>query len=1011
MKNKQRLTAMLLAGCLAVSSVPVAFAVDAPERQEQVADQAREDSKTAAPTEGACGENATWKLENGTLTISGTGEMTDNIPWNDSRSSITKVVVEQGITSIGDYAFSYCRSLTSVTIPSSVTSIGSGTFYNCSSLSSVTIPNSVTSMGDYVFEDCSSLSSVTIGNGVTSIGNYVFENCSGLTSMTIPNSVTSIGENAFYGCNSLSNVTIPNSVTSIGAAAFQKCSCLTSVMIPDSVVRIGNAAFYNCSGLSSVTIGSGVTSIENYTFYGCSSLIDLTVSEQNKNYSSEDSVLFDKNKTKLVLYPSGKKGNYSIPDSVTSIGDAAFEGCKGLSSVTIPNSVTSVGKTAFDGCSSLSSVTIPNSVTNIGERAFYGCSSLSGVTIPDSVMRIGNSTFSGCSGLSSVTIGSGVTSIGECAFSGCNSLSDITVSEQNKNYSSEDGVLFNRDKTELVLYPNGKNESYSIPNSVTSIGGSAFSGCSSLSNVTIPNSVTSIGSSAFSGCSSLSRVTIPDSVTSIGSSAFSGCSSLNSVTIPNSITSIGDSAFKNCSGLTNVTIPDSVTSFGDSAFSGCSSLNSVTIPNSVMSIGDSAFKNCSSLSSVTIPDSVTSIEGNPFSGCSSLTDITVSEQNKNYSSEDGVLFNKDKTELVSYPSGKNKSYNIPNSVTSIGESAFYNCSSLNSVTIPDGVTSIGNYAFYNCSSLSSVMIPDSVTSIGYSAFFGCLELKNVIIPANTSVKDYAFGWYFYSDGQNGWSSVIDGFIATVTEGSDGERYCKENGIKYETSHSFTNYVYNNDAQVGKDGTETATCDNGCGTTDTRIKKGTALPEPTTSVTELFCDVPSSAWYVDYVQFVYDNGLMNGTSETTFEPGTTLSRAMVAQILYNRAGKPDVSGEAKFNDVPKDRWYYQAVQWAGEQGIVNGVGDGKFAPQADVTREQLAMMLYNAQGKPETDVSLSGFEDTNTISDWAVSAVKWAVNEKIINGSKENEKLYINPMGNATRAEAATMFTRYDQEFD
>ena len=965
MKNKQRLTAMLLAGCLAVSSVPVAFAVDAPERQEQVADQAREDSKTAAPTEGACGENATWKLENGTLTISGTGEMTDNIPWNDSRSSITKVVVEQGITSIGDYAFSYCRSLTSVTIPSSVTSIGSGTFYNCSSLSSVTIPNSVTSMGDYVFEDCSSLSSVTIGNGVTSIGNYVFENCSGLTSMTIPNSVTSIGENAFYGCNSLSNV-----------------------MIPDSVVRIGNAAFYNCSGLSSVTIGSGVTSIENYTFYGCSSLIDLTVSEQNKNYSSEDSVLFDKNKTKLVLYPSGKKGNYSIPDSVTSIGDAAFEGCKGLSSVTIPNSVTSVGKTAFDGCSSLSSVTIPNSVTNIGERAFYGCSSLSGVTIPDSVMRIGNSTFYGCSGLSSVTIGSGVTSIGECAFSGCNSLSDITVSEQNKNYSSEDGVLFNKDKTELVLYPNGKNESYSIPNSVTSIGGSAFSGCSSLSNVTIPNSVTSIGSSAFSGCSSL-----------------------NSVTIPNSITSIGDSAFKNCSGLTNVTIPDSVTSFGDSAFSGCSSLNSVTIPNSVMSIGDSAFKNCSSLSSVTIPDSVTSIEGNPFSGCSSLTDITVSEQNKNYSSEDGVLFNKDKTELVSYPSGKNKSYNIPNSVTSIGESAFYNCSSLNSVTIPDGVTSIGNYAFYNCSSLSSVMIPDSVTSIGYSAFFGCLELKNVIIPANTSVKDYAFGWYFYSDGQNGWSSVIDGFIATVTEGSDGERYCKENGIKYETSHSFTNYVYNNDAQVGKDGTETATCDNGCGTTDTRIKKGTALPEPTTSVTELFCDVPSSAWYVDYVQFVYDNGLMNGTSETTFEPETTLSRAMVAQILYNRAGKPDVSGEAKFNDVPKDQWYYQAVQWAGEQGIVNGVGDGKFAPQADVTREQLAMMLYNAQGKPETDVSLSGFEDTNTISDWAVSAVKWAVNEKIINGSKENEKLYINPIGNATRAEAATMFTRYDQEFD
>ena len=1039
MKSKQRLTAMLLAGCLAVSSVPVAFAADAPEQQQKqvstLANQAREDSKSAAPTEGTCGENASWKLENGTLTISGTGEMADDIPWNDSRSSITKVVVEQGITSIGDYAFSYCRSLTSVTIPSSVTSIGSGAFYNCSSLSSVTIPNSVTSMGDYVFEDCSSLSSVTIPDSVTSMGDYVFENCSNLTSMTIPDSVTSIGYSTFKDCSGLSNVTIGSSVTSIGSAAFEGCSSLSSVTIPDSVMRIGNAAFYNCSGLSSVTIGSGVTSIENYTFYGCSSLIDITVSKQNKNYSSEDSVLFDKNKTKLVLYPSGKNGSYSIPDSVTSIGSAAFSGCSSLSSVTIPNSVTSIGETAFSGCSSLSSITIPNSVTSIGERVFSGCRSLRSVTIPDSVMSIGNSAFSSCSALTSVTIGSGVINIENSAFSGCSSLTDMTVSEQNKNYSSEDGVLFDKNKTEIVLYPSGKKGSYSIPDGVTSIGSSAFSGCSGLSSVTIPDSVTSIGSSAFSGCSSLSSVTIPDSVTSIGSSAFSGCSSLNSVTIPDSVTSIGDSAFKDCSSLNSVTIPDSVTSIGSSAFSGCSSLNSVTIPNSVTSIGssafsgcsslssvtipnsvtsigDSAFENCSSLSSVTIPDSVTSIKGNPFSGCSGLTDITVSEQNKNYSSEDGVLFNKDKTELVSYPSRKNKSYNIPTSVTSIGDSAFKKCSSLSSVTIPDGVTSIGSSAFSGCNSLSSVTIPDGVTSIESYAFFGCLELKNVIIPANTSVGYYAFGWYFYnSDGQTGWISTIDGFIAMVTEGSDGERYCKENGIKYETSHSFTNYVYNNDAQVGKDGTETAICDNGCGTTDTRVKKGTALPEPTTSVTELFCDVPSSAWYVDYVQFVYDNGLMKGTSETTFEPETTLSRAMVAQILYNRAGKPDVSGEAKFNDVPKDQWYYQAVQWAGEQGIVNGVGDGKFEPEADVTREQLAMMLYNAQGKPEVDSSLSGFEDTNTISDWAVNAVKWAVSEKIINGSKENGKLYINPTGNATRAEAATMFTRYDQEFD
>ena len=179
----------------------------------------------------------------------------------------------------------------------------------------------------------------------------------------------------------------------------------------------------------------------------------------------------------------------------------------------------------------------------------------------------------------------------------------------------------------------------------------------------------------------------------------------------------------------------------------------------------------------------------------------------------------------------------------------------------------------------------------------------------------------------------------------------------------------------------------------------------------FVDVSKDAWYTRYVRYVFQMSLMNGTSATTFEPQSPLSRAMVAQILYNRAGRPEVSGQPRFSDVSKDQWYYNAVQWASEQGIVSGIGDGKFAPNANVTREQLAMMLYNAQGKPEVNNSLSGFEDTNNVSGWAVDAVKWAVQEKIINGSESNGKLYINPTGNATRAEAATMFTRYDQEFD
>lgn len=489
---------------------------------------------------------------------------------------------------------------------------------------------------------------------------------------------------------------------------------------------------------------------------------------------------------------------------------------------------------------------------------------------------------------------------------------------------------------------------------------------------------------------------------------YDNLSSITRVVIDDGITSIGDHAFEDCRNLINIIMPSSVTSIGYYAFSGCNSLTGVTIPDGVASIGESAFQNCSSLSSVTIPYSVTSIEVSAFSGCSSLSDITVSEQNKNYSSEDGVLFNKDKTELVSYPGGKNGSYSIPNSVTSILTGAFWHCSSLSGITIPDSVARIEDVAFSGCSSLTSVTIPDSVEYIGYSAFLGCPKIKNVIIPANTFVDECALGMGYNEDTEEYY--VIDGFVATVTEGSKGERYCKEHGIKYETSHSFTNYVYNNDAQVGKDGTETAICDNGCGVTDTRIKKGTALPEPTTSVTEIFSDIYPSAWYIDYVQFVYDNGLMTGTSKTTFAPEVTLSRAMVAQVLYNydkRVDSPYRATNGKtFKDVSKNDWFYEAIQWASANGIASGVGNGYFEPNSPVTREQVAQFLYNYNGRPSVSGNLP-FSDADKVSGWAKNAMLWAYQNKIINGTTSPDGgLLLDPQGGATRAQAAAILTNY-----
>ncbi len=413
-----------------------------------------------------------------------------------------------------------------------VTLIGVEAFRNCKTLASVAIPNSVVSIGDSAFRDCSGLTSVTIGKGVAFIGNSAFDGCTGelTVNCNIPDASSS-SAGAFCG-SKFTKITIGKGVTSIGAYAFYHCSSLVSVTIPDSVTSIGFEAFCGCTG--ELIVNCNIPIAENYS------------------YGAFDHSRF----TKVV-----------IGDGVTSIGSYAFNGCSSLATITIPDSVTEIGTWAFSGCSSLKEVDIFDIATwcsiNFGSNPLIYAHNLylngelvTDLVIPDSVTSIGSRAFSDCTSLASVTIPNSVTEIGIGAFSGCSGLTEF-----NGKFASNDVKSLIIDGVLNAFAPAGLT-TYAIPDSVTSIGESAFYGCSSLVSVTIPDSVTSIGESAFYGCSSLVSVTIPDSVTSIGTWAFGYCSSITSIIIPSNVSSIGYYSLYYCTNLADVycrpTTPPSV---------------------------------------------------------------------------------------------------------------------------------------------------------------------------------------------------------------------------------------------------------------------------------------------------------------------------------------------------------------------------------------------------------------------------------------------------------------------
>ena len=383
------------------------------------------------------------------ITSDSTVEVINDVSYKKLESVVIPSEIRIGghvysVSRIGENGFYWCSGLTSIEIPSSVTSIGNDAFRGCSGLRSIEIPSSVTSIVNEAFSFCSGLTSINVAtdNAIYSSENGVLydKNRTKLICVpggkkgkfVVPSGVTSIGDYAFKDCSGLTSIEIPSSVTNIGYGTFWSCSGLTSIEIPSSVTSIGNGAFSWCAGLTSIEIPSSVTSIESWAFSGCGGLISINVTTDNAVYSSENGVLYDKKKTKLICVPGAKKGKFEIPSSVTSIESWAFSECGGLSRVKIPSSVTSIGVCAFTGCSGLTSIKIPSSVTNIGDYAFDRCSGLTSIKIPSGVTSIGYFAFKDCSGLTEIYIPSSVTHIEDWAFEDCKNL-DVIIDNSEEN--------------------------------------------------------------------------------------------------------------------------------------------------------------------------------------------------------------------------------------------------------------------------------------------------------------------------------------------------------------------------------------------------------------------------------------------------------------------------------------------------------------------------------------------------------------------------------------------------
>lgn len=944
-------------------------------------------------------------------------------PFDIQSNHITSVKLPANLQYLGSYAFAACTELKSVEIPAGIETLNSGIFRYCFSLEEVTLNEGLKETGQETFSYCYALKEINFPNSLETIGIRSFEKA-GLTKITCPENLITIKRGAFVSCASLQEVLLNENLQTIESNAFQN-SGIVEITVPASIPNVAASAFRECTGTIKVYTPQLYADLVNYKITSPESTytVELIGSLQNIEFDDGDYhfIIIDADKNEVQL--TGMSESYKQAN-----GDVKPSG-----SLTIPSqangygktyTVTSIGVSAFNDCVDLTDINLPETLNNIGQDAFRNCNSLNKIELPDNIKTIGSFAFVSCDNLSEIKWPANLESIGYGTFQTC----PITTLQ--------------------------------LPNKLQQIGETAFLNCQELQNAVLPESLQSIGQEAFKGCAKLETINLPENLNTMGNSVFQFCSHLKTVTFSQNfkLTELPSYTFASCTSLDNVELPASISKISVQAFTNCTSLKNINLPENLTTLDLGVFWGCTNFAGqngfLQLPESVTTLDRQVFYDCPNIERIYIPGSNlQNLSPEAfaGVpLVTCDTKEMLVWltdragANTKVRLQNYPINVASQPAEGGAAAASAAKAAIGDAVTLTATanaewqFEKWQPENPELVITDNSFTMPDYAV--NILAIFKKIVkpkpeeptpeeptppgPPQPSVYTITFDTDggVLAQGTPNPDSATSGQEYKMPAANKSGHTLKHWAIGGKTSNITANpgdvYTFTADTWVyaiwqpdntnqpsgGGDGRRPSQ------TKPTETIKPTEPTQPdkpntgnADNISSIFQDLQPGAWYTEAIAYVYALGLMQGVAEGEFAPNANLSRAMLAQIIYNMAGQPETSANSSFADVADNVWYSKAISWANAQGVVTGYSAAEFAPNAEITREQMIVMLWRYAGQPATSWQQADFPDWPQSSAYARQAICWAAECGLIKGHSDGT---LRPQATATRAEAAQVLQNY-----